>query len=210
MKMKKILALALTLVMMLALASCGGDNGNDTTPAVTTEPVTDAPVTDAPVVEAVDPLDAFTKIWAAMPEDFRFAAGGGDAENMVMDGPGKFGLTGEEAGASIDAMLGFPSALVSKIDNAASLMHMMNANTFTAGAYHFVDAADAQAAVESIKSNILARQWMCGFPETLIIVDLGGNTLLSAFGNGQVVEAFKNTTLNAIEGAKVVVESPIG
>jgi hypothetical protein len=51
---------------------------------------------------------------------------------------------------------------------------------------------------------------MCGFPETLIIVDLGGNTLLTAFGNGQVVEAFKNTTLNTIEGAKLVVESPIG
>ena len=210
--MKKILALALTLVMMLALASCGGNK----TPEVTTDapatdaPATDAPATDAPVVEAVDPLDAFTKIWAAMPEDFRFAAAGGDYENMVMDGPGAFGLTAAEAGENINAMLGFPADLVSKIDSAASLMHMMNANTFTAGAYHFVDAADKDASVETIKSNILARQWMCGFPETLIIVDLGGNTLLTAFGNGQVVEAFKNTTLNAIEGAKLVVESPIG
>ena len=208
--MKKILALTLSLVMMLALASCGGGKENETTPAVTTDPVTDAPATDAPVVQAVDPLDAFTKIWAAMPEEFRFAAGGGDAENMVMDGPGKFGLTAAEAGENINAMLGFPADLVSKIDSAASLMHMMNANTFTAGAYHFVDAADKDASVETIKSNILARQWMCGFPETLIIVDLGGNTLLSAFGNGQVVEAFKTTTLNTIEGAKLVVESPIG
>lgn len=210
--MKKILALTLTLVMMLALASCGGND----TPEVTTDPVTtdapatDAPATDAPVVEAVDPLDAFTKIWAAMPEEFRFSAAGGDYENMVMDGPGAFGLTSEEAGANIDSMLGFPADLVTKIDSAASLMHMMNANTFTAGAYHFVDAADAQASVETIKSNILARRWMCGFPETLIIVDLGGNTLLSAFGNGQVIDAFKTTTLNTIEGAKVVVESPIG
>lgn len=207
--MKKILALTLTLVMMLSFAACGNaDKGNDevtTDPAVTTEPVT-----DAPVVQAVDPLDAFTKIWAAMPEDFKFAAGGGNYENMVMDGPGKFGLTAAEAGENINAMLGFPADLVSKIDSAASLMHMMNANTFTAGAYHFVDAADKDASVETIKSNILARRWMCGFPETLIIVDLGGNTLLSAFGNGQVVEAFKTTTLNTIEGAKLVVESPIG
>ena len=206
--MKKILALALTLVMILALASCGGDKGGDET---TTEPtVTTEPVTDAPVVEAVDPLDAFTKIWAAMPEDFRFAAAGGDYENMVMDGPGAFGLTSAEAGENINAMLGFPADLVSKIDSAASLMHMMNANTFTAGAYHFVDAADKDASVETIKSNILARQWMCGFPETLIIVDLGGNTLLTAFGNGQVVDAFKTTTLSTFEGATVVVETPIG
>ena len=152
--MKKILALTLTLVMMLSFAACGNsDKGNDevtTDPAVTTEPVT-----DAPVVQAVYPLDAFTKIWAAMPEDFKFAAGGGDYENMVMDGPGKFGLTAAEAGENINAMLGFPADLVSKIDSAASLMHMMNANTFTAGAYHFVDAADKDASVETIKSNII-------------------------------------------------------
>ena len=127
-----------------------------------------------------------------------------------MDGPGAFGLTAAEAGENINAMLGFPADLVSKIDSAASLMHMMNANTFTAGAYHFVDAADKDASVETIKSNILARQWMCGFPETLIIVDLGGNTLLTAFGNGQVVDAFKTTTLSTFEGATVVVETPIG
>ena len=208
MKTQKLICAA--LAALLLLCSCGSTNppaGGDTTtePTVTTEPVT-----EAPVVEAVDPLDAFTKIWAAMPEDFRFAAAGGDYENMVMDGPGAFGLTAAEAGENINAMLGFPADLVSKIDSAASLMHMMNANTFTAGAYHFVDAADAQASVETIKSNILARQWMCGFPETLIIVDLGGNTLLTAFGNGQVVDAFKTTTLSTFEGATVVVETPIG
>ena len=129
---------------------------------------------------------------------------------MVMDGAGKFAFDGEENAAAIDAVLGFPVALVTKIDNAASIMHMMNANTFTAGAYHFVSAADASASVETIKSNILARQWMCGFPETLIIVDLGGNTLLTAFGNGQVIDAVKTATLNTIEGSTVVVETPIG
>ena len=111
------------------------------------------------------------------------------------------------------AMADFPAvidSLVTKIDNAASIMHMMNANTFTAGAYHFVSADDASASVETIKSNILARRWMCGFPETLIIVDLGGNTLLTAFGNGQVIDAFKTATLNTIEGSTVVVETPIG
>ena len=204
--MKKILAFALTFVMLLSFAACGGDKNNDDT--VTTEPTvtTEAPVED----KVVDPTDALNSIYKALPDDFKFPAGGGDGNNMVMDGAGKFAFDGEENAAAIDAVLGFPVALVSKIDNAASIMHMMNANTFTAGAYHFVSAEDASASVETIKSNILARRWMCGFPETLIIVDLGGNTLLTAFGNGQVIDAFKTATLNTIEGSTVVVETPIG
>jgi len=202
--MKRIIALMLTFVMLLSFAACGNKEGKgeETTDGVTTDAVTDAPAV------AVSPLEALNKVWATFADDEKFAAAGGDANNMSMDGPGKFAVEGEEAVLSLDSMLGFPQALVSQIDDAASLMHMMNANTFTCGAYHFKNAADATAAVETIKSNILARQWMCGFPETLIIVDLGGGTVLSAFGNGQIIELFKTKTLGAIEGSKVVVESP--
>ena len=204
--MKKILALALTFVMLLSFAACGGNKTGDEN--VTTDP---AVTTDAPEeAKVVDPLDALKSIYNALPDDYKFAAGGGDANNMSMDGAGKYSLEGEGVGEGIDSMLGFPADLVSKIDNAASLMHMMNANTFTSGAYHFVDAADLTASVETIKSNILARHWMCGFPETLIIVDLGGNTLLTAFGNGELIEKFKTAALDTIEGAKLVVETPIG
>ena len=113
---RRIFAIVLAMLTLTSLVACGGSSSvSDTTEPATeppTEPVTTEPVTEAPGVEAVDPLDAFTKIWTAMPEDFRFAAAGGDYENMVMDGPGAFGLTAAEAGENINAMLGFPADLV--------------------------------------------------------------------------------------------------
>ena len=50
--MKKILALALVLTMILAFAACGGDNNDQTTGSTTTAPTTapsTAPTTTTPV-----------------------------------------------------------------------------------------------------------------------------------------------------------------
>ena len=47
-------------------------------------------------------------------------------------------------------------------------------------------------------------QWMCGFPETLIIVTVGEDYVVSAFGNGQVIEAFK-TAITTVYGDAAVV-----
>ena len=54
------------------------------------------------------------------------------------------------------AALGLPET--AKVDQAASLIHMMNQNTFTAAAYHCTDDADALAT--ALRDNIQQRQWM--------------------------------------------------
>ena len=108
--MKRILTMLLALAMVFSVAACGkksNDGAND------------------------KPVDVLTKVWDTYKDDEKFAAGGGDANNMVMDGPGKYDVSDVEG---LDAQLGFPQASVALIDDAASLVHMMNANTFTAGA----------------------------------------------------------------------------
>ncbi len=143
--------------------------------------------------------------WNTYADDQKFPAMGGDMEAMVDGAPGNYSIADAEA---LDAVLGFPAASIASIDEAASLMHMMNANTFTGAAYHLVEGTDAAALAEEIKTNILARQWMCGFPETLVIIK-ADDCLITAFGNGEIIENFKTKTLEANTGAELVSETPI-
>lgn len=182
--MKKILALLMSLILVFTLAACGGKAKTDIT----------------------DSLELLNTVWNGYSEADKFPAAGGDAENTIMDAPGAFGVADTEA---LDATLGFPAASASKIDGAASLVHMMNLNTFTSGAYHVVNSADTEGLVTEIKDNIMKRQWMCGFPEKLVIVTVDDLYIVSAFGNTELVDNFVSYISTAYPQAKTVVNEPI-
>ena len=231
--MKKTLALILALAMLMSFAACGNNNepatepentpdepaidepatmpGDNDTDADTSSTDTDLPEeelpsTDTDLPEAGDnkPLELLSGIWAAYPAEQKFAAMGGDAMNNVMDAPGACDVSDTE---TMDALFGLPAASAGNVAAAASLMHMMNANTFTSACYQLADGADVDAFVEDCKANILARQWMCGFPDTLIIADLEG-CIVTAFGNGEVIDLFKQM-LETEGKATILVEEPI-
>ena len=187
--MKKIASVLLVAMLALCLTACGGgkDNGG--------------------AVEIADATEILTTVWGTYAEDEMFAAAGGDSENMSMEGPAKFDVSKTE---ELAYLLNFPAELADKIDDAASLMHMMNANTFTAGAYHVADAADMSAVVDAIKDKVMNNHWMCGFPETLIIVQVGDSYVVSAYGNGELIDNFQSKLLAAYKGvAEVVVEESL-
>lgn len=222
--MKKKIALLLLTVMTMSLIGCGEKDttgGNDATGDNTTvednmnddsqntgdqneDSQTDNVVAGTETAESA--IDVLNSVWATYDEENKFAAGGGDSHNMVMDEPGEFDATNTE---ELDATLGFPTAYADKIDEAASLMHMMNANTFTGGAYHVTNAEDVAAVCDALKENIMNRQWMCGFPETLIIVTVDDNYVVSAFGNGQIIEYFKNKLTGTFANVTVVYEESL-
>lgn len=193
--MKKILALILAGAMLFAFAACGGnetpDNGESKEPAAQ--------------IDAADAADLLTKVWATYGEDEKFFAMGGYNETMVDGAPGKFDVTLVE---DLDAMLGLPQANAAQIDDAASIIHAMNANTFTGACYHLAADVDAAAFVDALKANIQARQWMCGFPEKLLIVKVG-DYVISAFGNGEIVDNFSAKIAAVYNVAEVVVDEPI-
>ena len=197
--MKKIGIVGISIIMMLSMSACGDNKGNeakDTTTEVTTETA----------VEITDSLEIFTTVWATYGEDEIFAIAGGDYNNSVMDAPGAFDVADAE---SLDAMLGVPADAAAMIDGAASMMHMMNANTFTAGAYHITDSANQQAFCDKLKNNIMNRQWMCGFPDTLIVVTIGDSYVVSAFGNAEIIETFKTKLTTEYPVANVVYEESL-
>ena len=186
--MKKIAMVLLVAMLGMCLAACGGKGNN------------------AGITEVANATEILTTVWGTYEEDEMFPAGGGDSENMSMEGPAKFDVSKAE---ELDFMLNFPGTMADKIDDAASMMHMMNANTFTAGAYHVTAASDVTEVTNAIKDKVMNNHWMCGFPETLIIVQVGDSYLVSAYGNGELIENFKTKLVNTYANAEVVVEESL-
>lgn len=186
--MKKIISILLAAVMVLAFAACGNNSGNNGG--------NDAAVTD--------PLEVLSKTWSSLPEEDKFPASGGDNGSPVDDKPGKFDISDTD---NLDYMLSFPAGSVDLIDSAASLTHMMNMNTFTCGAYHVKNAADAKTLAQSLRDSIQSRQWMCGFPDK-VAVAVVGEYVVSVFGAEDLVDTFMSH-LNGIFGVQPVYDEAI-
>lgn len=184
------------------------------TPAPTQTPVqpTPAPVPDPTPAPTETPsssgsaVDILNAAWNGMSDDDKFPSVGGDFSeaNMVSDAPGKYALTDS---AEADRTLGLPTDWFDKVDDAASLIHMMNTNTFTCGAFHAASADDAASLAAALKTNILARRWMCGFPDKVVILT-ADEYVISIFGYTDLVDTFA-AQLVANAGASIVSDDPI-
>lgn len=228
--MKKLIVLLLAASMTASLTACGGSSTQGSTAANTEASVESeiASETAAPEETVTESLsetetaagetgtdssesisspetDLLNSIYTSFAEDQKFPIGGGDSANLVMDAPGAFDITNVE---ELESSLGFPSAQAANIDGAASMIHMMNANTFTGAAYHLTDGADADAFAEAVKETVLAKQWICGMPDTLVILSADGY-IITAYGNAELIENFKTTALSAVSGSEVILETPI-
>lgn len=189
--MKKLIALLLAMTLALGMTACGGgkkeETANDDTAGKTA-------------------VDILADVWAAYEEDEMFAIVGGDYETMVSDAPGKVNVAD---GETLDALLGFPAASAGMIDDGASMMHMMNQNTFTAGVYHVTKTDDVQAVADAVKENIMNRQWMCGFPDDLVIYSVGTSYLAVAFGAEEVVDNFEEELQEVYASSKVLYDEDL-
>ena len=202
--MKKILALILALSMAFALAACGGNTEETTTNAPEVE-ATEAP-TEGATVEVESALALLEAAWANHNEEEKMYFVGGDMNNSVEDAPGKFDLSDAEA---VEFTLGIPQAEIAKVDDAASIMHNMNANNFTCGAYHVTDAANIQGLADALKEALSNKQWMCGFPELLYIASIG-DYLVCAYGSELNITSLKADLTAAYgENVKVIYEESL-
>lgn len=200
MRLRRAVAIILTGTMFSLLVGCGNDKNHL---QQSSQQVTEA----NEEVKTEDPLEVLNNVWNSYQEEDKFAVMGGDfsEENMTENAPGKYSV---EDGEAIDSSLGFPEASIEKIDSAASITHMMNANTFTCGAFHVANDGEVEAVAAELKENILNRQWMCGFPEKLVIVSVG-DCVVSFFGHNDPVETFKNNLIMQYPTAKVISEDAI-
>ena len=199
--MKKIISLALAGVMALSLVACGTEkpaetNAPETTPIETTLPMeTTAPEAETTVPETEAPaastgsLAVLESVWNLYGEDEKFAVIGGNMESPVDGAPGNYDMAYAE---NLTWNLLVPADQLANIDQAATMIHMMNANTFTCGVVHLTEGADAAAFAQAMRDAIQGNQWMCGFPETLVIAVVDGEYVLVTFGLNDAVLPFMN------------------
>ena len=186
----KLAALALCMTMLFTLAACGQkDNGGNGTDAA------------APA----DALELLTKVWDSYTDDEKFPAASGDYDHSVDGAPGTFDISQAD---NVEYMLTLPQDKVSLIDGAASLMHMMNANTFTCGAFHPAKAEDADTLAQTLRDSIQSKQWMCGFPDKLVVAKAGGY-VVSFYGDQDLVNTFRDKLSAAWEGTEIVFDEAI-
>ena len=187
----KLAALFLCGMMLFTLAACGQkDNGGNGG-------------TDA--AAPADSLELLTKVWDSYTDDEKFSAVGGDYDHSVDDAPGAFDISQAD---NVEYMLTLPQDKVSLIDGAASLMHMMNANTFTCGAFHPAKAEDADTLAQTLRDSIQGKQWMCGFPDKLVVAKVGGY-VVSFYGDQDLVNTFRDKHSAAWAGTEIVFDEAI-
>ena len=216
--MKRIIALTLALMMLtMSFVACNKTE----TPAETTEAVennqTEAPVVEEteaavelPYANALELLNIiFNGYNATATEDTMLYVAGGNINNFdtcSMEGPAAFVALADE---DYDQNLGIPASEVAKIESAASMFNMMNTNVFNSYAVQFKAGTDVDAAIEAIKANVLARQWICGSPEKLVIVKMPGDCIVVVWGAvqfGGIVDPYAASISTLVEGTTTVVE----
>ena len=172
-------------------------------PVETPEPET--PAEDKPAAAVDDALTILNAIWNTYSDEEKFPAAGGDSEHAVDGAPGSFDASNAD---SLSYLLTFPADDASLIDSAASLVHMMNLNTFTCGAFHVADANNVTRLADDLRTTIQAKRWMCGFPDKLVIVTVG-QSVLSVYGNEELVNTFRDKLLASYSAATAVYDEAI-
>ena len=171
----------------------------------TETPKPETPAEDKPAAAADDALTILNAIWNTYSDEEKFPAAGGDSEHAVDGAPGSFDASNAD---SLSYLLTFPADDASLIDSAASLVHMMNMNTFTCGAFHVADANNVARLADDLRTTIQAKRWMCGFPDKLVIVTVG-QSVLSVYGNEELVNTFRDKLLASYPTAAAVYDEAI-
>ena len=191
-KTKKIMMLVVTAALLFSFGGCGKNSSSKEEGSES--------------VQVKDALEILTNIWNGYDEDQKFPVAGGDYDNISDNAPGKFDVSNTEALRSI---LIVPEEAASMVDDGASMMHAMNANTFTGGAFHLTEAADRGEFTDALKEVVLNNQWMCGFPEEFIVYGVGDEYVVSAFGKSDTIGYFKEQLLKQYPSAEALVEESL-
>lgn len=209
--MKKLTVFLLVTAFAVSSMACGLGNNNDTQNSQGTESgnqTENGTDTDTEAqLQITDANEILTKVWATYQEDEKFAAVGGHYESYTDGGPAKYDITKTE---DMEASFCIPLEAIAMVDDAASLQHGMNVNNFTAAAYHLKNSADMQSLIDDIKNMTMNNQWLCGFPERLVIITVGDEYVVTAFGNGEIIDNFKNKLLAVYDNVpKLVVNEDL-
>ena len=185
--MKKLIAIVLSLVMVMAMfAGCGKEE----TPAIEEVPAS--------------ALEILENVWALYGEEEKFPVMGGDMNNIVDGAPGAYDVSDTE---SLSYQLLVPADQTANVSEAAALFHMMNLNNFTCGVFRV--GGESNNFAEAIYNAVKGNQWMCGFPDSVLVSVIGGEYVLMAFGINDAMDPFEAKFQEAYPNAQIVYNEPV-
>ena len=174
--MKKFFSLMLAFLLTVSLAGCAKKQTEN-----------------SDTTSVKDASEILTTVWNSYAE-----------ENKSTDNaPGTFDVKDTE---SLRSLLIVPEDDAGLIDDAASLIHAMNANTFTGSAFHLSDPDNLDTFSDSLKESVLNNQWMCGFPEVFFLAQINDDYIVSAFGNADLIKYFKTQLTKQYPSAEILAE----
>lgn len=203
--MKKLLALALAVLMVVSMAACGKKDDNKG---------------GEPAGESANygsALEILETIWNSYDEADKFPVTGGDMETQIEmmeqdenyempTAPANYNM---EYAESLTYSLLIPAEDLENVDAAATMTHLMNSNNFSCGVFHLKAGADMDAFAANVKEAVKNNHWMCGQPETLIIAAFGSEYVLVAFGIDDAMDPFQDYMKTAYAEVKVLCEEPL-
>ncbi|MCI8371569.1 MAG: hypothetical protein HFI75_04075 [Lachnospiraceae bacterium] len=172
--MKKTISILLVMIMCfstLVITGCSNAK-NSTNDTSNTDDANESKTT----IESA--LAFYTEVWAAFGEDNKFSCAGGDMDHIA-EGPGQFLLTEDNAN-SFKELIHVTDELYDMLENdAATLQHMMNTNTFSSAVVKLKDPTKASEFAEAYKTAIQGQQWMCGFPDKVVVISVGDYVVMA-------------------------------
>ena len=184
--MKKLIAVALCLVMVMAMfAGCGKDKAGE-------------------MEVPGSALEILENVWALYGEDEKFPVMGGDINNIVDGAPGAYDVSDTEM---LSYQLLVPADQAANITDAASLIHGMMVNNFTCGVFRV--GGESNNFAEAIYNAVKGNQWMCGFPDSVLVSIVGGEYVLMAFGINDAMDPFEAKFQEAYPAAQIAYNEAI-
>lgn len=201
----------LSVLMICALMCCLFAGCNNAEPTPSTNPSTNPSVpsttpsvpTEPQVQLPASALEMMETIWNTWEFEYKDYFMGGGYTNMVSGIPGAVELTDTDA---LQFLFYIPEANLAEVQSAASALHGMNANVFTAAAFQVADAATFAA---TMKDTLMSTQFVCGSPAHLLVYTLGNGYVLYAFGDTENLESFRTAVTTAYADAVSVFDGPM-
>ena len=85
---------------------------------------------------------------------------------------------------------------------------MMLANAFTCGVFHLKNPADSSTVTDAVKTIIVQRHWLDGFPDKYVIA-VTEDYVVVLWGYDELVDTFTDKLAAAYPSTKIICNAPV-